>query len=197
MDQVNKYFKPGFSFNYSVDAVHRYITPELFLSGGLVQGDNRRHDIMQGKHRGSDYASLNIFIVWRYEEFVSVSEPGNYHGTLASTYRPLDALWKWSNAEDIATKSDVLISSVLFAGALTPASKGNPVSLAHECGHWLGLRHTDSEDCDKDNDGIDDTPAHTLEHREWTGCPKGTIVTCPNISPEPDLINNVMTSRMM
>ena len=61
-------------------------------------------------------------------------------------------------------------------------------TIAHEVGHYLGLKHIwgNSNDCDADlDDGIDDTP---LQAKALTSC--DTVMACDGITPA--LVNNLM-----
>ncbi|KXX83076.1 Extracellular metalloprotease 1 [Madurella mycetomatis] len=58
----------------------------------------------------------------------------------------------------------------------------------HEVGHWLGLAHTFDGGCSEPGDGISDTPASEM----ISGCPAGTVDTCPGM-PGTDPLHNHMS----
>ncbi|MBX2985167.1 MAG: hypothetical protein KF882_04300 [Bacteroidia bacterium] len=74
-------------------------------------------------------------------------------------------------------------------------SQSRNKTLAHELGHFLGLRHTfqggcapDSADCEVQGDGCCDTPPVAAQNEQ---CPTG-INSCPDNDPRPDQIENFM-----
>ncbi|CAE6365517.1 unnamed protein product [Rhizoctonia solani] len=91
---------------------------------------------------------------------------------------------------DYAT--DPLDDGVVIRYSTVPGGSSDPVNLGrtltHEVGHWMGLYHTFSEDCDGEGDLVDDTPA---QFNQTQGCPTIAPDTCPG-QPGRDPIHNFM-----
>ncbi|KAM3522277.1 hypothetical protein NHJ13051_005767 [Beauveria bassiana] len=223
LDEFKKFYSYGIELDTSVDKTRRYTRPDLFdPNSGMFTGD--RFDVRAEYHRGEgDYASLNVIFLFRLEDWhknetTTKTEPNGETWTSVITSSggtsgfgsiPLAELWKASNAKELVKSDGILVSSAIIPNMAYPGSEGSLSIFSHEVGHWLGLRHTDhlphkdswgTKACDRDNDGIDDTPTHMIDEnvrRIMRTCPpQGQINTCQHLDSRPDLIYNLMTPTL-
>jgi hypothetical protein len=89
------------------------------------------------------------------------------------------ATFPWSYAESSKLHGVVIHYGSVPGGYLAPFNLGG--TLAHECGHYLGLYHTFQGGCVSPGDQIDDTP---YEASPASGCPNGRdTCTQPGLDP--------------
>ncbi|OAA35764.1 Peptidase M43, pregnancy-associated plasma-A [Metarhizium rileyi] len=217
LDHFNEYYSYGFFLDTSVDTVHRYARPDLFHQNSDTL-NGTFEDIQTQYHRGeSDYASLNIIFVFRYQDWYKATTTERRHadgitrnstifssgGAMGVATLPRKSLWKKSQALKYEKADGVLLSTAIIPDMVHPGHKGVKHTFPHEFGHWLGLYHTDHSfkkagECDPKNDGIEDTPTHIVNQKmleSLRSCPpSGQVTTCQDMDSRPDAVYNMMVS---
>ncbi|KAF1732665.1 Extracellular metalloprotease [Beauveria bassiana] len=180
---VNKHYEAAnIFFDTSVRKVRYDTTPEIF-SSGVFKGNKKETIINYFPERNG--ASLNIVFAFRWNDKDGVGIAGSFWwDTRSITYS--------DGHKEVTRTEGVFISSSNIPKGSGPANR-HQSTLVHEIGHWLGLGHTDSDECSSENDGILDTPPHLTSglHDQKFYCAKvGELSTCGYADP----IQNVMVS---
>ncbi|CAE6521089.1 unnamed protein product [Rhizoctonia solani] len=170
---LNADYKPaGISFKL---VSSKYVTNETWFNWA-GPGPNLPEIVFQtamkeALHQG-DASTLNIYSTG----FVNISSKG------LLGYATFPADYQSTPVDD----GVVLRYSTVPGGSFAPLNLGK--TLTHEVGHWLGLLHTFSDDCNGDGDMVLDTPAQL---NQTDGCPSSPPDTCPG-QPGLDPIHNFM-----
>lgn len=203
IERLNSVYLPYFSFD-KVDKTQRVAAPDLFdrqpnmLKAEEHQAMPKELYKFTGKYHRGDYASLNIYLLYRFDDYYDVPDgTGRFQfgGRAGRSSLPKE------QGGGLDSHSGVIASSAsIWPTEMGVNRRGLLAStyelIPHEIGHWLGVGHTDGKvnSC-ADNDGIADTPPHFLSPDARfgrDGCPLGQHSTCARGRPEP--LDNIMFS---
>ncbi|KID66141.1 Metallopeptidase, catalytic domain protein, partial [Metarhizium brunneum ARSEF 3297] len=231
INEMRKYWSFAFKFDTSVDQIYRYVRPDLFDADTGFLRESWAETMVRFRRGPIDYTSLNIVFVYRYQDSHKFwGNPENnqqwgysMQGTLGTSSIASENIAHYDNWKELATKDGIVISSGTIAEVAHKRAENVENTLPHEFGHWLGLRHTDSEvqvpdnyvglrpnpteaNCERVNDKISDTPPHVLNayaQEVWGRClrrePIDPVYTCLHLKDwrerlVPDPIFNLMVS---
>ncbi|KAH7345426.1 metalloprotease [Rhizoctonia solani] len=169
---LNADYKPaGISFKL---VSSKYITNETWFNWAGPEPDLPQftyQTAMKKALRQGDASTLNLYTT----SFANTTNPALLgYATFPDDYR------------SAPTEDGVVIRYSTLPGGSSRFNLGK--TLTHEVGHWLGLLHTFSDDCDDDGDMVSDTPAQL---NQTSGCPSTPPDTCPG-QPGLDPIHNFM-----
>ncbi|EXU95994.1 peptidase M43 family protein [Metarhizium robertsii] len=231
INEMRKYWSFAFEFDTSVDQIYRHVRPDLFNADTDFLRYSRAEIIANFRRGPIDYTSLNIVFVYRYEDSHEYWENRennqewrfSMQGNLGTSSLASENIVRYDDWKKLAAEDGIVISSGTIGEVVHERAVNVESTLPHEFGHWLGLRHTDSEvqvpddyvglrpnatdaNCEWVNDEISDTPAHVLSgyaRKVWDQCvrpePIYPVYTCLHLKDRrqplvPDPIFNLMVS---
>ncbi|TWU72655.1 hypothetical protein ED733_002035 [Metarhizium rileyi] len=158
---LNKSYQ-GLGFQYILQGLDYTIDADLADDMGATP--NERLALKKKLRKGS-YAALNLYV------FPRIKDGNNGFCYYPNEFPPE--------------------SNAFYQDGCTIAARvwSNEQTVPHEVGHWNGLPHTFSTSCDKDGDGLSDTPRSLKTFAEE--CSQ-VVDTCPG-QPGKDPIKNFMS----